>query len=97
MARSPKNNKREQPARTVPTRQRLSSNQRGYNYQWQQARISWLQANPVCAECKWIDVPRNMVIDHIQPHRGGRLLFWDRTNWQTLCRNCHDQKTGRGE
>jgi len=51
----------------------------------------------MCAECKWINVPSKMVVDHIQPHRGDQLLFWDRTNWQTLCKRCHDQKTGRGE
>jgi 5-methylcytosine-specific restriction endonuclease McrA len=29
------------------------------------------------------------VVDHIQPHRGDQRLFWDRRNWQPLCRTCH--------
>ena len=34
------------------------------------------------------------VVDHIQPHRGDPKLFWDQSNWQSLCKRCHDKKTG---
>ena len=34
-------------------------------------------------------------VDHIVPHRGDSKLFWDRNNWQPLCKPCHDRKTGR--
>ena len=34
------------------------------------------------------------VVDHIVPHRGDPKLFWDPDNWQTLCKRCHDKKTG---
>ena len=97
MARSPKTNKREQAAKQRPTRTRKTSHARGYNHEWRKARLLWIQAYPVCAACGWIDVPRKMVVDHIRPHRGSRLLFWDRSNWQTLCKKCHNKKTGRGE
>ena len=30
------------------------------------------------------------VVDHIIPHRGDKTLFWDETNWQSLCKTCHD-------
>ncbi|WP_400245601.1 HNH endonuclease [Niallia sp. JL1B1071] len=33
------------------------------------------------------------VVDHIVPHRGDQDLFWDETNWQPLCKSCHDRKT----
>jgi 5-methylcytosine-specific restriction protein A len=36
------------------------------------------------------------VVDHIIPHRGDQYLFWDQENWQALCKDCHDRKTGRG-
>jgi len=36
------------------------------------------------------------VVDHIIPHRGDERLFWDETNWQPLCKQCHDKKTGAG-
>ena len=31
------------------------------------------------------------VVDHIRPHRGDVELFWDRSNWQPLCKPCHDR------
>lgn len=30
------------------------------------------------------------VVDHIIPHRGDPKLFWDRNNWQGLCKHDHD-------
>lgn len=33
------------------------------------------------------------VVDHIKPHRGDKVLFWDSANWQPLCKECHDRKT----
>jgi 5-methylcytosine-specific restriction protein A len=35
------------------------------------------------------------VVDHIKPHRGDQTLFWDRSNWQALCKQHHDEKTGK--
>ncbi|WP_338021838.1 AAA family ATPase [Aquabacter cavernae] len=31
------------------------------------------------------------VVDHIAPHRGDQALFWDKGNWQPLCKPCHDR------
>ena len=33
------------------------------------------------------------VVDHVVPHRGDIKLFWDRDNWQSLCKEHHDRKT----
>jgi len=33
------------------------------------------------------------VVDHVTPHKGDKVLFWDRLNWQALCKRCHDRKT----
>lgn len=33
------------------------------------------------------------VVDHITPHKGDKALFWQRANWQPLCKRCHDIKT----
>ncbi|WP_330164070.1 HNH endonuclease [Paenibacillus campinasensis] len=35
------------------------------------------------------------VVDHIIPHKGDPKLFWDKNNWQALCKKCHDTKTAR--
>lgn len=74
--------------------QRESSSKRGYGYRWQVARKKFLAENPWCAECKRNSkhVPANQV-DHIIPHKGNQKLFWDKSNWQSMCSSCHSQKT----
>jgi 5-methylcytosine-specific restriction protein A len=53
--------------------------------------------NPWCVECSLNGKSvLATVVDHIRPHRGDRRLFWDRANWQGLCKRCHDAKTARG-
>ncbi|MGY6410502.1 MAG: HNH endonuclease [Alkalilacustris sp.] len=34
-------------------------------------------------------------MDHATPHKGGRKLFWDRSNWAPMCASCHGRKTAR--
>jgi 5-methylcytosine-specific restriction protein A len=34
-----------------------------------------------------------VVVDHIVPHKGEKVAFWNRANWQPLCKRCHDIKT----
>lgn len=70
---------------------KTTAHQRGYGYKWQKAREGWLNAHPLCAYCeKQGRITSGVVVDHIEPHRGDMKLFWDRTNWQTLCPPCHD-------
>jgi 5-methylcytosine-specific restriction protein A len=35
------------------------------------------------------------VVDHVVPHRGDPVLFWEESNWQSQCQPCHDAKTAR--
>ncbi|WP_309252328.1 HNH endonuclease signature motif containing protein [Paenibacillus spongiae] len=44
---------------------------------------------------KEVRVNAATVIDHIKPHKGNKVLFWDRNNWQPLCKSHHDKKTAR--
>jgi 5-methylcytosine-specific restriction protein A len=37
------------------------------------------------------------LVDHVVAHRGDVGRFWDRDNWQPLCRSCHNAKTARGD
>ncbi len=70
---------------------------RGYDARWHEARRLFLKRYPLCKRClKYGKITPATVVDHIVPHRGDMLLFWDQDNWQGLCRQCHDQKTGRG-
>ncbi|MGX1828747.1 HNH endonuclease [Paenibacillus taichungensis] len=32
-------------------------------------------------------------MDHIIPHKGDDTLCWNSSNWQALCKRCHDIKT----
>ncbi|MEQ8326528.1 MAG: HNH endonuclease signature motif containing protein [Parvibaculaceae bacterium] len=72
---------------------RPSARQRGYTSEWQKARADYLKAHPYCVMC---DIPANTV-DHIEPHKGDERLFWDRTNWQSLCASCHSRRKQRQE
>ncbi|WP_434672174.1 HNH endonuclease [Pseudomonas sp. R1-15] len=68
-----------------------TSAQRGYGYKWQKAREGWLHAHPLCVYCERLGrVTAGSVVDHIEAHRGDMAVFWDRNNWQTLCKPCHD-------
>ena len=78
--------------------ERESAGKRGYDSKWRAARMRFLRHHPLCAECmRQGRITPATVVDHIVPHRGNERLFWDETNWQPLCKSCHDQKTGRGE
>lgn len=63
-----------------------------YGRRWAKARASYLAENPYCVYCEGEGRPyqRGNVVDHIQPHRGDAVLFWNIDNWQTLCKQHHD-------
>lgn len=73
---------------------RESASNRGYNSRWNKARKRFLKFNPFCIYCEKQDkITKATVVDHITPHRGDPVLFWDEDNWQPLCKKCHDKKT----
>lgn len=73
---------------------RQSAHKRGYNRAWQKASKSFLASHPFCVRClKYGIYEKATVVDHIKPHKGDGKLFWDKTNWQPLCKRCHDIKT----
>lgn len=73
---------------------RGNSTARGYNYKWQQARRRFLSINPLCVECQSTGIVKAAtVVDHIVAHKGDQRLFWDESNWQSLCTACHNHKT----
>lgn len=74
--------------------ERTSAAQRGYNSRWVKARKLFLQEHPLCVRCQEQGkLTQATVVDHITPHRGDNKLFWDKSNWQPLCKRCHDKKT----
>lgn len=77
---------------------RKSSSERGYGSRWQKARQGYLSSHPLCEDHKKRGhIVVATVVDHIVPHKGDMELFWDRGNWQSLCKQCHDSHKQRLE
>nr|WP_253201799.1 HNH endonuclease signature motif containing protein [Clostridium sp. DSM 17811] len=73
---------------------RANATGRGYDSRWRKARNRFLKVNPLCVRCKEQGkITKSNVVDHIKAHRGDKILFWDESNWQSLCKSCHDSKT----
>lgn len=61
---------------------------------WVRERAAFLRAHPLCEECRRQGrIRAASQVDHIRPHRGDAGLFWDQSNWQSLCAACHSRKT----
>ena len=74
--------------------ERRDSAVRGYDSKWRKARERFLKCHPLCVQCQREGrLVKATVVDHIKPHRGDPILFWDERNWQPLCKHHHDVKT----
>jgi 5-methylcytosine-specific restriction protein A len=75
-------------------KRRGNASQRGYDDHWRKYRIMFLMEHPLCTECeKEGGTEAATVVDHIIPHKGDMVLFWDIKNHQTLCIRHHNKKT----
>lgn len=71
---------------------------RGYGYKWQQARERFLSEHPLCCYCERTGrITAATIVDHKIPHQGDPVLFWDESNWQPLCKPCHDSTKAKEE
>ena len=62
-----------------------------YGRRWRKERGQFLAINRYCKFCRAAGKrARATVVDHIVPHRGDEELFWEQSNWQPLCKPCHD-------
>ncbi|EEO29290.1 HNH endonuclease domain protein [Oxalobacter formigenes OXCC13] len=88
-------------SRIVPGSWRTSDQSaasRGYGHAWRKARERFLLANPLCAMCTAEGTVRQAtVVDHKIPHRGDKALFWDSSNWQSLCDKHHSSDKQKEE
>ena len=65
---------------------RLDAQQRGYGAEWQSVAKAYRVQHPYCVGCAAIGRREPATcVDHIIPHRGDQLLFWDKNNWQSSC------------
>lgn len=87
---------------------RGTRHERGYDARWERARRAHLASYPLCGQRPNDEKPvmsrcaheqratPARVVDHVVPHRGDMVLFWDSDNWQSLCEPCHYRKTAAG-
>jgi len=69
-----------------------------YNAKWARMSKAYRRLHPLCVYC--LQVGRTTaaeVVDHIEPHNGNVELFWDQSNWQSLCKECHDSVKAKEE
>ena len=79
---------RPRPTQQPPTYRKL------YGRKWRNAKAKYLAAYPLCNACASRRIRTKAdTVDHIVPHKGDEKLFWSRSNWQALCRACHNSKT----
>lgn len=77
---------------------RKSARERGYDTRWDKARKWYLRHHPLCRYCtREGKIEAAIVVDHIKPHKGNMVLFWDQDNWQPLCKPHHDSTKRREE
>jgi 5-methylcytosine-specific restriction enzyme A len=73
---------------------RPSAHDRGYTSVWRKAREGFLRNHPTCKLCDLTGrATPSTIVDHVIPHKGDKVRFWDSSNWQALCKPCHDRKT----
>lgn len=62
---------------------------------WHDLRAAILRKQPVCQDPFKIGCHEPSTIgDHIKDHDGDLRVFYDFSNLQGLCKQCHDRKTG---
>lgn len=69
----------------------------GVNYgrKWQREARLFLDHHPWCVLCPQGTKTLATEVDHKVPHKGDFTVFWDRFNWQPVCKPCHSAKTMR--
>lgn len=90
---------------TTPREPRRSAYSRGYTKRWSRAAKAFRVRYPLCGMRPNHEPPvmslcdqferstAATLVDHVIPHRGNEVLFWDESNWQSMCADCHNRKT----
>jgi 5-methylcytosine-specific restriction endonuclease McrA len=88
---------RQEANRTYDAR-RGSARERGYTSRWDKAAKGHLASSPLCRYCALVDqTTAAELVDHLYPHKGDQVLFWNSRYWISSCRPCHDTFKQRTE
>lgn len=84
-----------QPTREAQKREqdqrRGSARERGYSRAWDKAAAGFKNRHPLCLGCEAVGrLVATDCVDHVVPHKGDKVRFWERRNWQPSCRWHHD-------
>jgi len=72
-------------------RRRGSARERGYDARWDRASALFKHHHPLCLGCEAVGrLEPTTVVDHVEPHRGDMVKFWDQSMWQSSCKWHHD-------
>lgn len=65
---------------------------------WKTLRLAQLSKNPLCKYCEQQGRTEvATVVDHIKPHKGDEILFYNPSNLQSMCKLHHDSTKAREE
>ena len=65
---------------------------------WHRLRAKQLRREPLCRMCRDDkEIVEAKVVDHIKPHKGDMVLFFDPMNLQSLCVHHHNSHKQRME
>ena len=74
-----------------------ASGKRGYSSAWQKASKAYLREHPLCVEClKLGRYTQATVVDHINPHRGDKVIGWVLLHTLTLMKVLDHKTTEKG-
>lgn len=85
----------------APDEMRRGSAERDKLYnsrKWRKARLAYLAAHPLCAQCERDGrIVAASIVDHQDGHAHAdwRSRFWDAGTWQSLCAGCHNAKSAQ--
>lgn len=72
-------------------RHRGSARERGYDARWDIAARAFRREHPLCLGCEAVGKTEPATcVDHVIPHKGDMVRFWDRSLWQSSCDWHHD-------
>jgi 5-methylcytosine-specific restriction endonuclease McrA len=70
---------------------RASARQRGYGARWDKVSAGFKRSHPLCLGCEAIGrITATAVTDHVEPHKGDMVTFWNSEAWQPACKWHHD-------
>lgn len=81
----------QQQANAEYDQRRGSFRERGYGPRWDASSLGFRREHPLCLGCEAVGlVVATELTDHVEPHKGDMVKFWNRAMWQPSCKWHHD-------